>query len=103
MTGMKDVVQTLKESDLKGKGKVMIGGVPVTQSYADEIEADGYSPNAASAADKAKELLGIYQDEGVNPRRDSSKKMETYSALLKHLKEESSLNRELFKVLTMER
>jgi len=35
----------------------MIGGAPVTQSYADEIGADGYAPDAASAVDKAKELL----------------------------------------------
>ena len=44
-------------SNLKRKVKVMIGGAPVTQSYADEIEADGYAPDAASAVDKAKELL----------------------------------------------
>jgi len=35
----------------------MIGGAPVTQEYADEIEADGYAPDAASAVDKAKELV----------------------------------------------
>lgn len=35
----------------------MIGGAPVTQSYAEEIGADGYAPDAASAADIAKELL----------------------------------------------
>jgi len=58
MTGMKDVVQASKESDLNGKVKIMIGGAPVTQSYADEIGADGYTPNAALAAvDKAKKLL----------------------------------------------
>lgn len=59
MPGMKDVVQALKESDLKEKAKVMIGGAPVTQSYADEIGADGYASDAVSAVDKAKELLGI--------------------------------------------
>jgi 5-methyltetrahydrofolate--homocysteine methyltransferase len=57
MVGMKNVVQTLKESDFNGKVKVMVGGAPVTQSYADEIEADAYAPDAASAVDKAKELL----------------------------------------------
>jgi 5-methyltetrahydrofolate--homocysteine methyltransferase len=36
----------------------MIGGAPVTQSFADEIGADGYAADAASAADKAKELVG---------------------------------------------
>jgi len=59
MPGMKDVVQVLKESGLKEEIKVMVGGAPVTQSYADEIGADGYAPDAASAADKAKELLKI--------------------------------------------
>ncbi len=59
MPGMKDVVQVLKESGLKEEIKVMVGGAPVTQSYADEIGADGYAPDAASAADKAKQLLEI--------------------------------------------
>ena len=47
----------MKESGVDAK--VMIGGAPVTQSYADEIGADGYAPDAASAVDKAKELLGV--------------------------------------------
>ena len=58
MPAMKEVVTSLNGSGLKGKVKVMIGGAPVTQDYADEIGADGYAPDAASAADKAKELLG---------------------------------------------
>jgi 5-methyltetrahydrofolate--homocysteine methyltransferase len=57
MPGMKDVVQALKKSGLREKVKVMIGGAPVTQGYADEIGADGYAPDAASAVDKAKSLL----------------------------------------------
>ncbi len=57
MPAMKDVVSSLNKSNLKGKIKVMIGGAPVTQDYADEIGADGYAPDAASAVDKAKELL----------------------------------------------
>jgi len=56
--GMEDVVKAVKETSLDGKVKVMIGGAPVTQSYADEIGADGYAPDAASAVDKAKKLLG---------------------------------------------
>ena len=59
MPAMKEVVTSLKGSGLKGKVKVMIGGAPVTQDYADEIGADGYAADAASAADKAKELLGV--------------------------------------------
>jgi len=58
MPGMKDVIEAIKSSDLKGKVKVMIGGAPVTQDYADEIGADGYAPDAASAVDKAKQLIG---------------------------------------------
>jgi len=59
MPSMKDVVEALKKEGLDGTVKTMIGGAPVTQSYADEIGADGYAPDAASAVDKAKELLGI--------------------------------------------
>jgi len=58
MTNMKAVVEALKASDLAGKVKIMIGGAPVTQSFCDEIGADGYAPDAASAADLAKELAG---------------------------------------------
>jgi len=57
MVSMKDVVKAVQEANLDNKVKVMIGGAPVTQSYADEIGADGYAPDAASAVDKAKELL----------------------------------------------
>ncbi len=57
MVGMKDVIKALKEANLDGKVKVMIGGAPLTREYADEIEADGYAPDAASAVDEAKKLL----------------------------------------------
>lgn len=57
MPSMKDTVDALTEAGLKGKIKVIIGGAPVTQSYADEIGADGYAPDAASAVDKVNELL----------------------------------------------
>ncbi len=57
MPSMKDVVKAVGDSGLKNKVKVFIGGAPLTQSYADEIGADGYAPDAASAVDKAKELL----------------------------------------------
>jgi 5-methyltetrahydrofolate--homocysteine methyltransferase len=56
MPQMTEVVKALKASGLKVKA--MIGGAPVTQSFADEIGADGYAADAASAADKAKELIG---------------------------------------------
>lgn len=57
MPSMKDTVDALVEAGLKDKVKVIIGGAPVTQSYADEIGADGYAPDAASAVDKVAELL----------------------------------------------
>jgi len=57
MPSMKDVIKALEEEGIRDKVKVMIGGAPVTQNYADEIGADGYAPDAASAADKAKELI----------------------------------------------
>ena len=59
MPNMKNTIQALKESGVRDQVKVMIGGAPVTQAYADEIGADGYSPDASSAVRKAKELLGI--------------------------------------------
>jgi 5-methyltetrahydrofolate--homocysteine methyltransferase len=58
MTNMKAVVEVLKASDMARKVKVMIGGAPVTQAFCDEIGADGYAPDAASAADLAKSLIG---------------------------------------------
>jgi len=59
MRSMEDVVKAVGDSGLKDKVKVMIGGAPITQSYADEIGADCYAPDAASAVDEAKGLLGI--------------------------------------------
>ena len=58
MTNMKGVVDAVKGSELAGKVRVMIGGAPVTQAFCDEIKADGYAPDAASAADLAKKLIG---------------------------------------------
>jgi 5-methyltetrahydrofolate--homocysteine methyltransferase len=57
MIYMRKVVQAVEDADLKGKVKVIIGGAPITQSYADEIKADGYAPNAANAVDLVKSLL----------------------------------------------
>jgi corrinoid protein of di/trimethylamine methyltransferase len=58
MTQMKAVIQKLQEAGIRDKTKVMIGGAPITQQYADEIGADGYSDNASSAVAKARELAG---------------------------------------------
>jgi len=55
MPGMERTVKALKDAGLSAK--VMIGGAPVTQDYADKIGADGYAPDAASAVDTAKSLV----------------------------------------------
>lgn len=57
MTSMKHTIEAIQMSDIKDSVRVMIGGAPVTQAYADEIGAHGYARDAASAVDKAKELL----------------------------------------------
>ena len=51
MTAQKDVIDALVNAGLRDKVKVMVGGAPVTQSYADEIGADAYTADAASAAE----------------------------------------------------
>ena len=58
MTYMKDVIQALEEAGIREQVKVMIGGAPVSQGYADEIGADGYSDNANTAVAVARELIG---------------------------------------------
>jgi len=59
MPSMKKTIAAMKAAGFEGKVKMLIGGAPVTQEYADEIGADGYAADAASAVDKARELLGI--------------------------------------------
>jgi 5-methyltetrahydrofolate--homocysteine methyltransferase len=57
MTYMRDMVEELEKAKLKAKVKVIIGGAPVSQAYADQIKADGYAPDAALAVDLLKKLL----------------------------------------------
>jgi len=57
MIFMKDVIEALKNAGLRENVKVIIGGAPVTESFAAQIQADGYAPDAASAADLTKRLL----------------------------------------------
>jgi len=59
MPTMKTVIDEIKEAGLREQVKVMIGGAPITQGYADEIGADGYARDAASGVDVAKQLLGL--------------------------------------------
>ena len=56
MPALKDTVAALNEQDFRSNIKIMVGGAPITQEFADEIGADAYTPDAASAAQKAKEL-----------------------------------------------
>lgn len=59
MTMMVPTMEALANAGVRDSVKVLVGGAPVTQDYATEINADGYASNAASAVDKVKEMLGI--------------------------------------------
>ena len=52
-------IESLKALELRQQVKVMVGGAPVTQAYASEIGAEGYAPDAFSAVERAREILGI--------------------------------------------
>ena len=58
MPAIKNTIDAIVASGLRDTVKIMIGGAPVTQAFADEVGADGYSEDAASAAELAKKLLG---------------------------------------------
>jgi len=57
MLAMKDTIEVLKEEGLRDKVKVVIGGAPISQDFADEIGADGFAPDAASATELVDHLL----------------------------------------------
>jgi len=59
MPNAEATIQALKEAGLRDAVKILVGGAPITQGYADEIGADGYAPDAPSAAQKAKSLLDV--------------------------------------------
>jgi 5-methyltetrahydrofolate--homocysteine methyltransferase len=59
MPVMGQVIQALEEAGVRDQVKVIVGGAPVTQAFADQIGADGYGPDASSAVRKAKELLDL--------------------------------------------
>ncbi len=58
MRSMGHTIKALEEAGLRDQVKVMVGGAPVTQAFCDQIQADGYAPNAAAASDLAKKLVG---------------------------------------------
>ncbi len=57
MPRMAEVIEAIEEAGLRRQVKVMVGGAPVNDKYASEIGADGYAPDAASAATRAKKLI----------------------------------------------
>ncbi|HFD40378.1 MAG TPA: cobalamin-binding protein [Anaerolineae bacterium] len=57
MSSMSATIEALTEAGLRDKVKIIVGGAPVTQTFADEIGADGFAPDASSATRKAKELV----------------------------------------------
>ncbi len=59
MLHQRDVIEHLVEAGLRDRVKVMVGGSPVTQAWADQIGADGFAEDAAGAVLVAKRLMGI--------------------------------------------
>ena len=57
MPAMKDTIAAIAQAGLRDKVKIMVGGAPVTDDFAKEIGADGYSEDAATAAELAKTLI----------------------------------------------
>jgi methanogenic corrinoid protein MtbC1 len=61
MDGMATVIEMLKEEGIRGRFKVLVGGGPISQAYADRIGADGYAANASRAVEMAKALCPARQ------------------------------------------
>jgi 5-methyltetrahydrofolate--homocysteine methyltransferase len=59
MVQMKATIEALQEAGLRDSVKIMVGGAPVTATFAEEIGADAYAPDAATAVDVARELAGV--------------------------------------------
>jgi len=62
MPGMKRTIDALVKAGLRERVKVMVGGAPVSQAFADEIGADGYARDATLAVQKAKALRGVQEE-----------------------------------------
>jgi 5-methyltetrahydrofolate--homocysteine methyltransferase len=59
MTSIGTTIDALVEAGLRDKVKIMIGGAPVTQDFANKVGADGFAPDAGSAARVAKSVMGV--------------------------------------------
>jgi 5-methyltetrahydrofolate--homocysteine methyltransferase len=57
MSNMKSVIDALEEEGLRDKVKVIVGGAPISQGFSDDIGADGFAPDAASATELCKDLI----------------------------------------------
>ena len=58
MPKMGETINAIKEAGIRDQVKILVGGAPITTAFAEEIGADGYASNAASAVDKGKALMG---------------------------------------------
>jgi 5-methyltetrahydrofolate--homocysteine methyltransferase len=58
MPKMGETIKAIQEAGIRDQVKILVGGAPITAAFAEEIGADGYASNAASAVDKGKELMG---------------------------------------------
>ncbi len=56
---MEETVRAVRQAELEGEVRVMVGGAPVTDSFAQQIGADGYAPDASSATALARRLVGL--------------------------------------------
>jgi 5-methyltetrahydrofolate--homocysteine methyltransferase len=56
---MEATVRAIRQAELAGQVQVIVGGAPVTDSFARQIEADGYAPDASSAVALARRLAGL--------------------------------------------
>lgn len=59
MNAMKDTIDAFKAQNLRESLKILVGGAPITQAFADQIGADGFAPDAASGARMAMQLVGL--------------------------------------------
>ena len=59
MASMSNTIEALTEAGVRDKVKVMVGGAPLTQDFADKVGADAFAPDAGSASRIAKSLLSV--------------------------------------------
>jgi 5-methyltetrahydrofolate--homocysteine methyltransferase len=59
MPKMASIIKEIESAGLRSQIKIMVGGAPVSQAFADDIGADGYAPDSAQGVEKARELIGL--------------------------------------------